>query len=136
VVQEISCARYVALGGAVKWHVSQRRQPPAPALWRCAEPQGGSAEFRSGPKISGTTLYKVIRFCSAACRTGVLYFGTGTEVVPGKPVVIPPAERALSFSLLIFFAQPRYWARKPAARVPKSGLRDHLATIYVDTCCF
>jgi hypothetical protein len=96
VVQNISCARYVALGGAVKWHVSQRRRPPAPALWRCAEPQGGSAEFRSGPKISGTTLSKVIRFCSAACRTGVLYFGTGTEVVPGKPVVIPPAERALN----------------------------------------
>jgi hypothetical protein len=49
----------------------------------------GSAEFRSGPKISGTTLSKVIRFCSVACRTGVLYFGTGTEVVPGNPVVIP-----------------------------------------------
>jgi hypothetical protein len=57
----------------------------------------GSAEFRSGPKISGTTLSKVIRFCSTACRTGVLYFGTGTEVVPGNPVVIPPAERALSY---------------------------------------
>jgi hypothetical protein len=56
----------------------------------------GSAEFRSGPKISGTTLSKVIWFCYAACGTGVLYFGTGTEVVPGNPVVIPPAERALS----------------------------------------
>jgi hypothetical protein len=106
----ISCARYVALGGEVKWHVSQRRQPPAPALWRCAEPQGGSAEFRSGPKISGTTLSKVIRFCSAACRTGVLYFGTGTEVVPGKPVVIPPAERALKHA--------------EAARVFMLGLRN------------
>jgi hypothetical protein len=45
----------------------------------------GSAEFGSGPKISGTTIPKVIRFCSAACRTGFLYFGTGTEVVPGNP---------------------------------------------------
>jgi hypothetical protein len=64
----------------------------------------GSAEFRSGPIISGTTLPKVIRFCSTACRTGVLYFGTGTEVVPGNPVVIPPAERAPSyfFSTLYF----------------------------------